>query len=255
MSEIFSRELDQYSYKDKAASLLVVFGKTSNSTCNDDLPRKQLWRWATLQTSTLVPTLETLYWFPDRFIRPIILRWFFCLDKLHWLFVRCSLFFTSKILQVESSSRHCASHLHPFCWCSSLRHSLRNIIFPAWFRTAWLVFATHLDLCSSAISGTFWICRTVSASFTDSCSRSNCNVRLLAEDQVRRFHFYNRTKTAGIFAIIKPSRATTSLSSYLRTCEHFMPQRCSFLHLKNLFLLLLNVICLRVAALTPTVAD
>jgi len=41
MSEIFSRELDQYSYNDKAASLLVVFGKTSNSTCNEDLPRKQ----------------------------------------------------------------------------------------------------------------------------------------------------------------------------------------------------------------------
>jgi len=67
------------------------------------------------------------------------------------------------------------------------------------------------DLCSSAISGTFWICRTVSASLINSCTRSYCNVRLLAEDQVRRFHFYNPTKTAGIFAIIKPSRATISL--------------------------------------------
>jgi len=33
MSGSFSRVLDQYSYNDWAASLLVAFGETSNSTC------------------------------------------------------------------------------------------------------------------------------------------------------------------------------------------------------------------------------
>ena len=63
-----------YSYNDQAAS--VAFGETSIFACNDSIPRKQLLRWATPQTSILVPaqakhyigscTGKTLYWFPDQ---------------------------------------------------------------------------------------------------------------------------------------------------------------------------------------------
>jgi len=35
---------------------LLAFGETSISVYNDDLPRKQPLRWATTQTSALVPT-------------------------------------------------------------------------------------------------------------------------------------------------------------------------------------------------------
>jgi len=66
MSSSFSRELEQYSYNDLAASL-VAFGETSISTCNDNIPRKQPPSWATPQTSKLVPTTKNTILAPKVF--------------------------------------------------------------------------------------------------------------------------------------------------------------------------------------------
>jgi len=49
------------------------------------------------------------------------------------------------------------------------RCKLKNIIYLAWFWTTWLLLTTHLDSCTSAISGTFWIYCIVSASLLNLC--------------------------------------------------------------------------------------
>jgi len=130
-----------------------------------------------------------LHWF----IRPGFLHWFCWLEMLLW-FLRCSLLFTSKMLQGDISRRHCVSYVHPFPWCTSLRSTviqeyhlscMVSDSLACVFHAFWIHFL--------AISGTFWIYRTVSTSL-DFCWRSHCNVRLLAEDQVRRFHFFKSTK-------------------------------------------------------------
>jgi len=107
-------------------------------------------------------TGKTLYWFLHRQNTILVPRpkvsivssdREFCIspaDGKSWLayylqtcFLRSSLLFTSKILQGDTSWRHCVSHLHPFPWCTSLRlKASKNITFPAQCRTGRLVFAT-----------------------------------------------------------------------------------------------------------------
>jgi len=55
------------------------------------------------------------------------------------------------------------------------------------------------------------------------CWRSYCNVRLLTEQQVRLFHFLNRTKwfSAGIFAIIKPRTLNPGCFCTFNCCIRF----------------------------------
>ena len=143
---------------------------------------------------------KPLHWVPTPrkplrwFIRPGLLHWFCWLDKLP-CFLRFSLLFTSKILHVEVSS---SIFFKPaFSSHGALRfdrRKLNNINYLAWFRTTWFLLTSHLDSCTSVISGTFWIYCIVSASLLNLCWRSYCNVRLLTEHQARLFHSFKSNK-------------------------------------------------------------
>jgi len=113
-----------------------------------------------------------------------------------------------------------------------------------------------LDSCTSATSRTFWIYRTVSTRF-NFCWRSYCNVRLLAEDQVRLFHFFKLEQKFSRLAFLPLSRHAVRrhrIQAYYELANfscHNAAEFCIF----NLFSLLFTVTCLRLVALTQTVAD
>ena len=68
----FSRELEQYSYNDQAASL-VAFGEISISACNDSHSSQAtstLGNTPNLNIRLGSQTKETLHWFPDRESNP-----------------------------------------------------------------------------------------------------------------------------------------------------------------------------------------
>ena len=144
-----------------------------------------------------------------------------------------------------------------FPWCTSLRSALTEEYHLSRVVSDYLAFAHHAF--GFMYFGDLWnfldllhrFCKSPQLVLTQLLQ---CSIAHRAPSKT--FIFLNRTKSfsAGIFAIIKPRRATLLLSSSLRTCKLFMPQRGSILHF-NLFSLLLTVACLRLAVRTQTVAD